>query len=139
MSLKGSKTEENLKSAFARESQAHRRYLYFAQKAEVAGLNEVSELFCATAESETGHAHGLLEYLEQVGDPVTGLPIGNTAEHLRSAIASETHEYTVMYPEMAEAARAEGFEEIAIWMEVLAKAARTHVQRLEKTLDSLGS
>ena len=74
MSLKGSKTEENLKAAFAGESQANRRYLYFAQKADVEGYNDVSALFRSTAEGETGHAHGHLEYLEAVGDPATGMP-----------------------------------------------------------------
>jgi len=73
--LKNSKTEENLKEAFAGESQANRRYLYFAQKADVEGYNDVSAVFRSTAEGETGHAHGHLEYLEEVGDPATGKPI----------------------------------------------------------------
>jgi rubrerythrin len=73
---RASKTEENLKDAFAGESQANRRYLYFANKADVEGQNDVAALFRSTAEGETGHAHGHLEYLEQVGDPATGLPIG---------------------------------------------------------------
>jgi len=91
MSLKGSKTEENLKAAFAGESQANRRYLYFAQKADVEGYNDVSALFRSTAEGETGHAHGHLEYLEEVGDPATGMPIGGTEDNLKSAVAGETH------------------------------------------------
>ncbi len=74
--LKGSKTHDNLKYAFAGESQANRRYLYFAAKADVEGQNDVSALFRSTAEGETGHAHGHLEYLEAVGDPATNLPIG---------------------------------------------------------------
>ena len=78
MNLKGSKTEKNLKDAFAGESQANRRYLYFAAKADVEGYNDVSAVFRSTAEGETGHAHGHLEYLEAVGDPATGLPIGET-------------------------------------------------------------
>ena len=98
MALKGSKTEDNLKAAFAGESQANRRYLYFAAKADVEGHNDVSAIFRSTAEGETGHAHGHLEYLEQVGDPATGLPIGLDASNLKSAIAGETHEYTDMYP-----------------------------------------
>ena len=101
MSLKGSKTEENLKAAFAGESQANRRYLYFAQKADVEGYNDISALFRSTAEGETGHAHGHLEYLEEVGDPATGMPIGGTEDNLKSAVAGETHEYTDMYPGMA--------------------------------------
>ena len=82
MSLKGSKTEENLKAAFAGESQANRRYLYFAQKADIEGYNDVATVFRSTAEGETGHAHGHLEYLEQVGDPATGKPIGETKANL---------------------------------------------------------
>ena len=78
--LKGSKTEDNLKAAFAGESQANRRYLYFAQKADVEGYNDVAAVFRSTAEGETGHAHGHLEYLEAVGDPATGLPIGEHQE-----------------------------------------------------------
>src|SRR5437588_4840806 len=94
MNLKGSRTEKNLKDAFAGESQANRRYLYFAQKADVEGFNDVSAVFRSTAEGETGHAHGHLEYLEAVGDPATGLPIGETRQNLKAAIAGETHEYT---------------------------------------------
>src|SRR5579862_7297979 len=107
MSLKNSKTMENLKAAFAGESMANRRYLYFAQKADVEGYNDVSTVFRSTAEGETGHAHGHLEFLEEVGDPATGKPIGATADNLRSAIAGETHEYTDMYPGMARTAREE--------------------------------
>ena len=77
MQLKGSKTEQNLKDAFAGESQANRRYLYFANKADIEGQNDVAALFRSTAEGETGHAHGHLEYMEIVGDPATNLPIGS--------------------------------------------------------------
>jgi rubrerythrin len=137
--LKGTKTEENLKAAFAGESQANRRYLYFAQKADVEGYNDVSAVFRSTAEGETGHAHGHLEYLEEVGDPATGEPIGSTALNLKSAIAGETHEYTDMYPGMAKTAREEGLEEIADWFETLAKAERSHANRFRKALDTLGA
>jgi len=139
MALKGTKTEDNLKEAFAGESQANRRYLYFAQKADVEGYNDVSAVFRSTAEGETGHAHGHLEYLEEVGDPVTGEPIGVTQENLKSAIAGETYEYTDMYPGMAKTAREEGFDEIADWFETLAKAERSHANRFQKSLDSLDS
>jgi rubrerythrin len=137
MGLKGSKTEQNLKDAFAGESQANRRYLYFAAKADVEGQNDVAALFRSTAEGETGHAHGHLEFLEAVGDPATGLPIGATRNNLKSAIAGETHEYTDMYPGMAKAAREEGFDEIADWFETLAKAERSHANRYQKALDAL--
>jgi rubrerythrin len=136
-SLKGSKTEDNLKAAFAGESQANRRYLYFAQKADVEGYNDVSAVFRSTAEGETGHAHGHLEYLEEVGDPATGKPIGGTADNLRAAIAGETHEYTDMYPGMARTARQEGFDEIADWFETLAKAEKSHAGRFQRALDGL--
>ncbi|MBI1774698.1 MAG: rubrerythrin [Proteobacteria bacterium] len=135
--LKGSKTEKNLKDAFAGESQANRRYLYFAQEAEVEGYNDVSAVFRSTAEGETGHAHGHLEFLEVVGDPATGKPIGGTALNLKAAIAGETHEYTDMYPGMAKTAREEGFEEIADWFETLAKAEKSHAGRFQKALDGL--
>jgi rubrerythrin len=135
--LKGSKTERNLKDAFAGESQANRRYLYFANKADVEGQNDVSALFRSTAEGETGHAHGHLEYLEQVGDPATGLPIGPSRLNLKAAVAGETHEYTDMYPGMAKQAREEGFGEIADWFETLAKAERSHANRFQKALDVL--
>ena len=133
--LKGTKTEANLKAAFAGESQANRRYLYFAQKADVEGFSAV---FRSTAEGETGHAHGHLEYLEESGDPATGEPIGTTALNLKASIAGETHEYTDMYPGMAKAARDEGFDEIADWFETLAKAERSHANRFQKALDSMG-
>ncbi len=137
MELKGSRTEQNLREAFSAESQANRRYLYFAAKADVEGYSDIATVFRSTAAGETGHAHGHLEYLEAVGDPVTGLPIGPTADNLHAAIAGEIQEYTHMYPRMARAARDEGFEEIADWFETLAKAERSHANRLQKALDSL--
>ena len=137
MSLASSKTLQNLKDAFAGESQANRRYLYFAQKADVEGYNDVSAVFRSTAESETAHVHGNLEYLEEVGDPTRGEPIGQTRENLNAAIACETHEYTDIYPGMARVARQEGFDEIADWFETLAKAGKSHVGRFQKALDAL--
>ena len=136
MSLKGTKTAENLKDAFAGESQANRRYLYFAQKADIEGAPDVASVFRSTAEGETGHAHGHLEYLEEVGDPATGEPMGETEANLKSAIHGETHEYTDMYPGMARTAREEGFDEIADWFETLAKAEKSHAGKFQKTLDA---
>ena len=135
--LKGSKTEGNLKAAFAGESQANRRYLYFAQKADIEGFNDVAAVFRSTAEGETGHAHGHLDYLAQVGDPATDLPIGSSEQNLKAAVAGETHEYTDMYPGMAKSARDEGFDEIADWFETLAKAERSHANKFAKALESL--
>ena len=81
--LKGSKTQENLKEAFAGESQANRRYLYFAQKADVEGYPDVAALFRSVAEGETGHAFGHFDFLAEVGDPVTGVPVGPTEDNLQ--------------------------------------------------------
>mgnify|MGYP000272885747 CR=1 FL=1 len=136
-SLKGSKTEHNLKEAFSQEAQANRRYLYFANKADIEGYQDVAALFRSTAGGETGHAHGHLEWLEQCADPVTGLPIGSTRENLAAAVAGETHEYADMYPGMAKTARDEGFHEIADWFETLAKAERSHAKRYTKALSEL--
>ena len=135
--LKGTKTEQNLKDAFAGESQANRRYLYFARRADVEGYNDVATVFRSTAEGETGHAHGHLDYLQETGDPATGLPIGDTSINLAAAVAGETHEYTDMYPGMARTARDEGFDEIADWFETLAKAEKSHAGRSQQALDSL--
>ena len=132
MELKGSKTAENLKDAFSGESQANRRYLYFAQKADIEGAPDVAQVFRSTAEGETGHAHGHLEYLEEVGDPQQAKPMGETEANLKSAIHGETHEYTDMYPGMARTAREEGFEEIADWFETLAKAEKSTQVSLRK-------
>ena len=135
--LKGTKTHQNLKDAFAGESQANRRYLYFAKVADVEGYPEVASNFRETAEGETGHAHGHLDFLKQVGDPATGLAIGDTSLNLKAAIAGETHEYTDMYPGMAKAARQEGFAEVADWFETLAKAEKSHAGRFQKMLGTI--
>ena len=137
MSLEGTQTHENLKAAFAGESQANRRYLYFAKVADVEGYPDIAGNFRDTAEVETGHAHGHLDYMKSTGDPATGLPIGETAENLAAAVAGETHEYTEMYPGMAKTAREEGFEEVADWFETLAKAEKAHAGRFQTLLDSI--
>ena len=137
MRLDGSQTHQNLKDAFAGESQANRRYLWFAQKADVEGQPDAAALFRAVADGETGHAHGHLEFLAEVGDPATGLPIGETADNLRAAIEGETHEYSQMYPGFAAVAREEGFDEIAEWFETLARAEKSHAGRFQQGLDAL--
>ena len=136
--VKGSKTEQSLKEAFAGESQANRRYLYFANQADIAGANDVAAVFRSTAEGETGHAHGHMEYLIEggAGEPGTGMPAKTVAEALQAAIAGETHEYTDMYPGMAKTARDEGFDDIADWFETLAKAERSHANKFTKTLEA---
>ena len=138
MDLNGSKTFQNLKDAFAGESMANRRYLYFAKQADVEGQPDIAGLFRDTAEGETGHAHGHLDYIRKVGDPATGLPIGETKLNLKAAIHGETHEYTDMYPGMAKTAREEGFDEIADWFETLARAEKSHAGRFQKGLDTVG-
>ena len=137
-SVKGTKTEQSLKEAFAGESQANRRYLYFANQADIAVANDVAAVFRSTAEGETGHAHGHMEYLINggAGEPGTGMPAKTVAEALQAAIAGETHEYTDMYPGMAKTAREEGFDEIADWFETLAKAERSHANKFTKTLEA---
>ena len=135
--LKGSKTHQNLKEAFAGESQANRRYLYFARQADIEGYPDVGGLFRDTAEAETGHAHGHLDHLKPVGDPVTDKPFGSTDKNLASAVAGETYEYTEMYPGFARSARDEGFKDVAEWFETLAKAEKSHAGRFQKALDSL--
>ncbi len=135
--LKGSKTHQNLKEAFAGESQANRRYLYFAKVADIEGYPEVAGLFKDTADGETGHAHGHLDELKKVGDPATDKPIGDTRKNLASAVAGETHEYETMYPGMAKTAREEGFDDVAEWFETLAKAEKSHAGRFQKALDNL--
>jgi len=136
-SLQGTKTHQNLKEAFAGESQANRRYLYFAKVADVEGYPEIAGNFKETADGETGHAHGHLDYLKQIGDPATGLPIGNTEKNLKAAVAGETYEYETMYPGMAKSAREEGFDDIAEWFETLAKAEKSHAGRFTKMLTLL--
>ena len=135
--LKGSKTEQNLKEAFAGESQANRRYLYFAQKADIEGFPEVAALFRSVAEGETGHAFGHLDFLVELGDPATGEYVGATADNLRSAIAGETYEYSEMYPGFARVAREEGFDEVAEWLETLARAEKSHAGRFTQGLENL--
>ncbi len=133
--LSGTKTHQNLKDAFAGESQANRRYLWMAKKADIEGYPQIAGNFRETAEGETGHALGHLDYLKSVGDPATGLPIGDTSDNLAAAVAGETHEYTDMYPAMASTARAEGFAEVADWFETLAKAEKSHAGRFQGLLD----
>jgi len=137
--LKGSETEKNLKEAFAGESQANRRYLYFARKADVEGYPEVASMFRDVAEGETGHAFGHLEHLEEVVDPATGVSVGETRLNLKSAIEGETYEYTHMYPGFAKVAREEGFDKIAAWFETLARAEKSHAIKFTSSLESIGS
>ena len=138
-SLSGTKSHDNLKHAFAGESQANRRYLYFARVADIEGYPDIGGLFRDTSEAETGHAFGHLDFLKEVGDPCTGVPIGSTDKNLKSAVEGETYEYTEMYPGFAKTAREEGLSELAEWFETLAKAEKSHAGRFSKGLSNLGS
>ncbi|MFD3450370.1 rubrerythrin family protein [Microbacteriaceae bacterium 4G12] len=138
--LAGTKTLENLKAAFAGESQANRRYVYFAKQADTEGLADVSKAFDRISHGETAHAFGHFDRLVQhgAGDPVTDLPVGTTANNLKSAIAGEEYEFSEMYPGFAKMAREEGFEDIAEWFEVMAKSEKAHANTFKKILASLG-
>lgn len=135
--LNGSQTHANLLEAFTIESRANRRYLWFAQQADVEGFPRAAALFRSIAEGETGHAHGHLEYLAEIGDPVAAGTAGGTEERLRAVVAEETHDGTEMYPEFARVAREEGFDEIAEWFETLARAEQVHAERFRQGLESL--
>ena len=140
MSFTDSKTSQNLKAAFAGESQANRRYTWMSQVAEKEGLPEVAALFKHSADGETGHALKHLMFMAQhAGDPATGLPLGDSITNLKSAVAGETYEYTDMYPDFARTAREEGFTEIAAWFETLAKVERFHAGRFQDALTRLQS
>src|SRR3974390_2573952 len=105
--LKDTKTHDNLKEAFAHESEANRRYLYFAHKADVEGYPDVAALFRSVADGGTGEAVGHLDFLAETGDSGTGVEGSDTEENLRSAIETETYEYAEMYPVFARTAREE--------------------------------
>ncbi len=135
MGLDGSSTHENLMAAFSRESQARTRYHWFAQQADVEGQPAAAALFRSIAEQEAGHAHGLLEYLAEVGDPATGAAIGDTDDNLRSAMTGETED-TATYPSFAATARSEGFTEIAEWFESMAEAEASQADKFRSALES---
>ena len=135
--LSGSETHRNLARAFARESEANRRYLWFAEQADVEGHPATAALFRSIADGETGHAHGVLEFLARVGDPASGEPIGDTADNLRASITSETHDATQLYPKFAQIARDEGFVDIADWFDTLADAEQHQLRRLSDGLADL--
>jgi len=137
--LKGTKTAENLKHAFCGEAMAHRRYLYFARRADEEGYPEIAALMRSIAEGETAHAFGHLDFIRQGGieDPATNKPIRTLEEMLQSAIEGETYEWTQMYHGYAKVAREEGFDEIAEWFETLARAEKSHAEKFTNTLKQL--
>ena len=135
--LKGSKTEGNLKAAFAGESQANRRYLYFAQKADVEGYNDVAAVFRSTAEGETGHAHGHLNSSRRSEIPQRARDWRHRSRISRRQSPAKPMNTRTCIRAWCVTAREEGFDEIADWFETLAKAEQSHAGRFQKALDSL--
>lgn len=127
--LKGSKTEASLLEAFAGESQANRKYLAFAKKADLEGFTQAAKLFRAAADAETVHAHA---HLRALGG------IGSTAANLAEAIGGETHEFTSMYPAMIGHATGEGFDEALRSFNFANTVEKTHAALYQKALDNLG-
>lgn len=128
MELKGSKTEANLWTAFAGESQARNKYTYFASVAKKAGYEQIAAIFEETANNEKEHAKMWFKELGGIGD---------TAANLKAAAAGENEEWTSMYKEMAETARAEGFDRLAFLFEGVAKIEKEHEERYLKLLANL--
>jgi len=133
MKLKGSKTEKNLLTAFAGESQARNRYTYFASQAKKDELIQVQAIFEETAAQEMEHAKRLFNFLEggdvEIAAAFPAGVIGTTAENLRAAAGGEHHEWSAMYPEFAATSRQEGFKEIAAVFEAIAIAEKQHERR----------
>ncbi len=132
-SIKGTRTEKNLLTAFAGESQARNRYTYFASQAKKEGYVQVAAVFEETANQEKEHAKRLFKLLEGGEVEITGsFPagvIGSTLENLKASAAGENFEHTEMYPEFAKVAREEGFNEIACILEAIAVAEKYHEER----------
>jgi rubrerythrin len=141
MSIKGTKTEKNLLTAFAGESQARNRYTYFASQAKKEGYEQIAAIFEETANQEKEHAKRLFKFLEGGEVEITAAfpsgVIGTTAENLKAAAAGEHYEQTQMYPEFARIAREEGFHEIAVVLEAIANAERFHEKRYLALLENL--
>jgi len=133
MELKGSRTERNLLTAFAGESQARNRYTYFASQARKEGYVQISAIFEETADQEREHAKRLFKFMAGgEAEIAAAFPfgvIGETLDNLKAAAAGENHEWTTMYPQFAATAREEGFEEIAAAMEAIAVAEKQHEKR----------
>ncbi len=135
--LSKSRTFDNLKQAFAFESQAIWRYRYYATIADFEGHPDVARFFEEVAESDAVNAHGHLDYIKTVGDPITGTPIGETGGNVIAAMTADLLHASDSYPAMAAQARDEGFADIADWFEVLAKSKKRHAALFQKISDSL--
>ncbi|MHC1594430.1 MAG: rubrerythrin [Methanotrichaceae archaeon] len=140
-SLKGTRTEKNLLTAFAGESQARNRYNFFASQAKKEGYEQISAIFSDTAENEKEHAKRLFKFLEGGEVEITAAfpagVIGDTKENLRAAAAGENHEYTQMYPKFARIADEEGFQEIASVMRAIAVAEKEHETRYLALIENI--
>ncbi len=140
-SLKGSRTEKNILTAFAGESQARNRYTYFASKAKKEGYVQIAAIFEETANQEKEHAKRLFKLLEggevEIQASFPAGVIGTTLENLKEAAAGENHEYTEMYPEFAKIAREEGFEHIAKIFESIAVAEKFHEERYKALAENI--
>jgi rubrerythrin len=132
-SLKGSKTEKNLLTAFAGESQARNRYTYYASKAKKEGFVQIADIFEETADHEKEHAKRLFKFLEggevEVQAAFPAGVIGSTAENLKAAAGGEHYEWESMYPQFAATAREEGLTEVANAFEAIAVAEKQHEKR----------
>jgi rubrerythrin len=141
LSLKGTKTEKNILTAFAGESQARNRYTYFASKAKKDGFVQISAIFEETANQEKEHAKRLFKLLEGGEVEITAAfpagMIGSTVDNLKEAAGGENYEWTDMYPSFAEVAREEGFTEIASIFESIAVAEKQHEKRYLALLSNI--
>ena len=139
--LKGTKTERNLLTAFAGESQARNRYTYFASQAKKEGYEQIAGIFLETADNEKEHAKRFFKFLEggevQVSAYFPAGTIGNSEENLKAAAAGENYEHTTMYPEFAKIADEEGFPEIAQVMKTIAVAEKQHEKRYLTLSDNI--
>ncbi|MCG8614775.1 MAG: rubrerythrin family protein [Desulfobacterales bacterium] len=135
-SLKGTKTEKNLLTAFAGESQARNRYTYFASQAKKEGYVQISDIFTETANQEKEHAKRFFKFLEGGEVEIVGAfpagVIGTTLENLKEAAAGEEYEWTQMYPDFAAVAKEEGFDAIAMVFEMIAVAEKQHEKRYKE-------
>jgi rubrerythrin len=133
MEFKGSKTEKNLQTAFAGESQARNKYTYFASQAAKEGYEQIAAIFLETADNEKEHAKLWFKYLQPGG------VVGKTEDNLLAAAQGENYEWTDMYDGFAKTAHEEGFEEIAMKFEMVGKIEKTHEERYRKLLDNVKS
>ncbi len=141
MSIKGTKTEKNVLTAFAGESQARNRYTYFSSKAKKEGYRQISEIFQETADQEKEHAKRLFKFLDggeaQISADFPAGVIGSTVENLKAAADGENHEWEEMYPSFADVAEEEGFSKIASAMRAIAVAEKQHEKRYRDLVSNI--